>query len=62
MISGSLAAAECHAHINAHKPPKPVTPTFFMPDKNLFTTKTMSATVLGGLCACPTFYGSIDWY
>jgi len=33
MISGSLAAAECHAHINAHKPPKPVTPTFFMPDK-----------------------------
>jgi len=21
MISGSLAAAECHAHINAHKPP-----------------------------------------
>jgi len=23
----------CHAHSNAHKPPKPVTPTVFMLDK-----------------------------
>jgi len=28
-----FVSAECHAHSNAHKPPKPVTPTVFMLDK-----------------------------
>jgi len=26
----------CHAYFNAHKPPKPVTPTIFMLDKKFY--------------------------
>jgi len=28
-----FVSAMCHAHFNAHKPPKPVSPTIFMLDK-----------------------------
>jgi len=32
-----FVSAECHAHSNAHKPPKAVAPTIFMLDTNFFT-------------------------
>jgi len=30
-----FVSAECHAHFNAYKPPKPVTPTILILDKKL---------------------------